>query len=85
MNFSVLFLQLANTNPLHSSSIALSNQQLSLATTASSTSAIEPATIQMSSNSHSPKSPSQMTNVQHALHNTQTSTVIPQSSTFRFV
>lgn len=46
-------------NPLHSSAIALNNPQLSLAASvnlSTSTSALEPTSIQMSSNAHSPKS-----------------------------
>ena len=68
---SQIFSQLTNLNPLHSSSIALGNPQLSLATSAnlsSSTTALE-QTIQMASNAHSPKSPNQMASVQPHVHN----------------
>ncbi|XP_031635662.1 tyrosine-protein kinase CSK isoform X2 [Contarinia nasturtii] len=78
---------LTNVNPLHSSSIALGNPQLSLATSANlslSTTALDPA-IQMASNAHSPKSPNQMaTNVQHVHNPSQTTTSQLASNTSSF-
>lgn len=80
------FLQLTNVNPLHSSSIALGNPQLSLATStnlSSSTTALEP-TIQMASNAHSPKSPNQMATVQPHVHNTSQTNTSQHANTTSF-
>lgn len=87
----MVILQLTNVNPLHSSSIALGNPQLSLANNStnlsSSNTVLEPS-IQMASNAHSPKSPSQMAAVpqqqQHVHNASQPITTQPSATNAAF-